>query len=143
MSLTIWDPLREMEELLDRYNRRKSVANGNDKTFKVGDWVPFIDVHETGDAFDVKAELPGVRKDDVSVSVDNGVLTIRGEKKTENEDKKAHRFECAYGSFVRSFTLPQSIKAEKVVAEYKDGVLNMTIPKAEEAKPKQIEVKVK
>ena len=73
MSLTIWDPLREMEELLDRYNRRKSVANGNDKTFEVGDWVPFVDVHETGDAFDVKAELPGVRKDDVSVSVDNGV----------------------------------------------------------------------
>jgi len=143
MSLSVWDPLREIEELLDRYNRRKSVENGNDKTFEVGDWVPFVDVHETGDVFNLKAELPGVRKEDVSVSVDNGVLIIRGEKKTAKEDKKAHRFECAYGSFVRSFILPQSIKAEKVVAEYKDGVLNMTIPKAEETKPKQIEVKVK
>ena len=145
MSLTIWDPLREMEELLDRYSRsaRKSLAKSDDKTFEVGEWMPVVDIDETKDAFVVKTELPGVDKDDVSVNIEDGVLTIRGEKKVETEDKKHHRAECAYGSFIRSFTLPQTIKADKVEAEYKNGVLNLTIPKSEEAKPKQIEVKIK
>ncbi|OQY27345.1 MAG: heat-shock protein [Candidatus Cloacimonetes bacterium 4572_55] len=145
MNLSIWDPFREMEELLDRYSRssRKSLAKSDDKTFEVGDWMPVVDIDETDDAFLVKAELPGVKKNDVNVNIENGVLTIRGEKKTETEDKKRHRVECAYGSFVRSFSLPQAIKAEKVEAEYKNGILNLTIPKSEEAKPKQIEVKVK
>jgi HSP20 family protein len=145
MNLSVWDPFREMEELLDRYGRsaRKSTAKSDDKTFEVGDWMPVVDIDETEDAFVVKAELPGVEKDDVSVNIDNGVLTIKGEKKIETEDKKRHRVECAYGSFVRSFTLPQEIKAEKIEAEYKNGVLNLTIPKSEEVKPKQIEVKVK
>ncbi len=145
MSLTLWDPLREMEELLDRYSRsaRKSLAKSDDRTFEVGDWMPLVDINETEDAFAVKAELPGVDKDDVSVDIDNGVLTIRGEKKVETKDKKRHRIECAYGSFVRSFTLPQSVNMDKVEAEYKNGVLNLTIPKSEEAKPKQIEVNIK
>lgn len=145
MTLTIWDPLREMEALLDRYSRsaRKSIAKSDDRTFEVGDWMPLIDIDETQDAFAVKAELPGVDKEDVSVDIDNGVLTIRGEKKVETEDKKRHRVECAYGSFVRSFTLPQSVDTERVEAEYKNGVLNLTIPKSEAAKPKQIEVKIK
>ena len=145
MNLSIWDPFREMEELLDRYSRssRKSLAKSDDKTFEVGDWMPVVDIDETDDAFLVKAELPGVEKNDVNVNIENGVLTIRGEKKTETEDKKRHRVECAYGSFVRSFSLPQAIKAEKVEAEYKNGILNLTIPKSEEAKPKQIEVKIK
>ncbi len=145
MNLSIWDPFREMEELLDRYSRssRKSLAKSDDKTFEIGDWMPVIDIDETDDAFLVKAELPGVEKNDVNVNIENGILTIRGEKKTETEDKKRHRAECAYGSFVRSFSLPQDIKAEKVEAEYKNGILNLTIPKSEEAKPKQIEVKVK
>lgn len=145
MNLSVWDPFREMEELLDRYGRsaRKSLAKSDDKTFEVGDWMPVVDIDETEDAFIVKAELPGVEKDDVSVNVDNGVLTIKGEKKIETEDKKCHRVERAYGSFIRSFTLPQEINAEKIEAEYKNGVLNLTIPKSEEAKPKQIEVKVK
>jgi len=145
MNLSIWDPFREMEELLDRYSRssRKSLAKSDDKTFEVGDWMPVVDIDETDDAFLVKAELPGVEKNDVNVNIENGVLTIRGEKKTETEDKKRHRVECAYGSFVRSFSLPQAIKAEKVEAEYKNGILNLTIPKSEETKPKQIEVKIK
>ena len=145
MNLSVWDPFREMEVLLDRYGRsaRKSLAKSDDQAFEVGDWMPVVDIDETEDAFVVKAELPGVEKDDVSVNIDNGVLTIKGEKKIETEDKKRHRVECAYGSFVRSFTLPQEIKAEKIEAEYKNGVLTLTIPKSEEAKPKQIEVKVK
>ena len=145
MSLSVWDPFREMENLLDRYGRsaRNTLAKSDDKTFKVGDWMPVVDIDETEDAFVVKAELPGVEKDDVTVNIDNGILTIKGEKKIETEDKKHHRVECTYGSFVRSFTLPQEIKAEKIEAEYKNGVLTLTIPKSEEVKPQQIEVKVK
>jgi len=145
MNLTVWDPFREMEALLDRYGRssRKTLAKSDDKTFEVGDWMPQVDISETKEAFIVKAELPGVEKEDVNVNFENSVLTIRGEKKVETEDKKRHRVECAYGSFIRSFTLPQTIKADKIEAVYKNGILNLTIPKAEEAKPKQIEVKIK
>ncbi len=145
MSLAVWDPFREMEALLDRYGRtsRKSLAKSDDQTFEVGDWMPQVDISETKEAFIVKAELPGVEKEDVNVNFENSILTIRGEKKVETEDKKRHRVECAYGTFIRSFTLPQTIKADKIEAVYKNGILNLTIPKAEEAKPKQIEVKIK
>ncbi|TBV82184.1 MAG: Hsp20/alpha crystallin family protein [Desulfobulbaceae bacterium] len=145
MNLSVWDPFREMEALLDRYGRsaRKTLAKSDDKTFEVGDWMPVVDIDETKDAFVVSVELAGVEKDDVSVNIDNGVLTIKGEKKTKTEDKKRHRVECAYGYFVRSFTLPRETKSEQIEAAYKNGVLSLTIPKAEEAKPKQIEVKIK
>ncbi len=145
MTLSIWDPFQEMETLLDRYNRssRKTLAHSDDRSFEVGDWMPSVDIEETKEAFAIKAELPGVDKDDVSINIDKGVLTIKGEKKTETEDKKRHRVECSYGSFVRSFTLPQSIKVDEVQAEYNNGILNLTIPKLEEAKPKEIEVKIK
>ncbi len=145
MTLSIWDPFQEMETLLDRYNRssRKTLANSDDRSFEVGDWMPVVDIEETEEAFAIKAELPGVEKDDVSINIDKGVLTIKGEKKTETEDKKRHRVECSYGSFVRSFTLPQSIKVDEVQAEYNNGILNLTIPKSEEEKPKEIEVKIK
>jgi HSP20 family protein len=145
MNLTVWDPFREREALLDRYGRssRKTLAKSDDKTFEVGDWMPQVDISETEEAFIVKAELPGVKKEDVNVNFENSILTIRGEKKVETEDKKRHRVECAYGSFIRSFTLPQTIKADKIEAVYKNGILSLTIPKAEEAKPKQIEVKIK
>ncbi len=145
MSLSIWDPFHEMESLLDRYNRssRRTMAKNDDRTFEVGDWMPVVDIEETENAFAIKAELPGVEKDDVSISIDKGVLTIKGEKKEETEDKKRHRVECSYGSFVRSFTLPQSVNINEVAAEYNNGILNLTIPKSEEAKPKEIEVKIK
>jgi len=144
MNLSIWDPIREMEDLLDKYGRstRTSMAKHDDRAFEVGEWMPMVDIDETEDAFVVKAELPGVDKDDVSVTIEDGVMTIKGEKRTETKDKKRHRVECSYGSFVRSFTLHQSSTADKVVAEYKNGILHLTIPKSEEAKPRQIEVKV-
>ena len=145
MRLSVWNPYHELDELLDRYARtgRRTLATNDSATLEVGDWMPVVDIEETDEAFVVKAELPGVEKNDVSVNIENGILTIKGEKKTETEDKKRHRVECSYGSFIRSFTLPQSIKPEKVEAEYKNGILNLTIPKAEEVKPKQIEIKVK
>jgi HSP20 family protein len=143
MNLTVWDPFREMEALLDRYSRsaRKTMAV-EDGAVEAGDWMPTVDISETDSDFAVKAELPGVDKDDVKVMLDNGVLTIKGEKKSEVKDEKRHRLECVYGSFVRSFTLPQYVDAEKLQAKYKDGILSLTIPKLEMAKPKQIEVKV-
>lgn len=104
--------------------------------------MPVVDIEETDGAFIVHAELPGVAKDDVQVNIENGVLTIKGEKKTRSEDTKRHRVECVYGSFLRSFTLPQDVDVEQVEAAYKNGILDLTIPKQEQAKPKQIEVKV-
>jgi len=145
MSMAIWDPFHAMEELVDRYNRsaRKSLVKYDDKSFEVGDWMPTVDISETDDAFIVKAELPGVEKNDVSVKIEDGVLTIKGEKKSEIEDEQKHRIECTYGSFVRSFTLPQATKSDSIKAEYKNGILNLTIPKSEEVKPKEIEIKIK
>ncbi len=145
MNLSIWDPFLEMEELLDRYGRssRKSLTKRDDSAFEVGDWMPVVDIEEEEDVFTVKAELPGVEKDDVSVNIDNGVLTIKGQKRTENKDNKRHRTECSYGSFIRSFTLPRAVKAGEIKAVYKNGILNLTIPKSDELKPKQIEIKIK
>jgi len=145
MRLSVWDPFREMETLLERYNnsvRKPAVDAGESKAMEVGEWMPTVDILENEQSFVVKTELPGVEKDDVKVHISNGVLTIKGEKKVEVKDEKRHRVECSYGSFVRSFTLPQDVDVEKVEAAYKNGILSLTIPKQAEAKPKQIEVKV-
>ena len=140
MSLSIWDPFREMEALLDRYSRPTGKSSGESGKHEDGGWMPVVDIEEAEGTFIVHAELPGVEKDDVQVSIENGVLTIKGEKKTRSEDTKHHRVECVYGSFMRSFTLPQDADMEKVEAAYKNGILSLTIPKQEHAKPKQIEV---
>ncbi|WP_339132816.1 MAG: Hsp20/alpha crystallin family protein [Candidatus Electrothrix sp. GW3-4] len=142
MSLSIWDPFREMEALLDRYSKSPGKLSGGNGKPEGGGWMPVVDIEETDGAFIVHAELPGVAKDDVQVNIENGVLTIKGEKKTRSEDTKRHRVECVYGSFLRSFTLPQDVDVEQVEAAYKNGILDLTIPKQEQAKPKQIEVKV-
>jgi HSP20 family protein len=144
MNLSLWDPIREMESLLERYNRTegKRTASDDSRAIEAGDWTPTVDIMENEGSFIIKAELPGVDKDDVKVHVDNGTLTIKGEKKIEKKDEKRHRVECVYGSFVRSFTLPQDVDIEKIAAGYKNGILSLTIPKLEKAKPKQIEVHV-
>jgi HSP20 family protein len=108
-------------------------------------WTPVVDIAERDDAYVVKVELPGVSKDDVRITTQDNILTIRGEKKQEKESKGAnyHRIERAYGSFQRSFTLPGTVKEDEIDPVFKDGTLAITLPKAEEAKPKTIEVKVK
>jgi HSP20 family protein len=118
-------------------------ANGKE-TMIVADWVPSVDVSETNGEYQIKAEIPDVKKEDVKVTLEDGVLTIQGQRKQEKEDKgtKYHRVERAYGSFVRSFTLPDLVDEQKVKAEFKDGVLNLQLPKSEKAKPKAIEVTV-
>jgi len=116
-----------------------------DEDYAISSWTPAVDITEHDDQFVVKVELPGVNKDDVKITLENNILTIRGEKKQEKETKKEnyHRVERSYGSFQRSFTLPTTVKSDKIDAAYKDGILQIALPKAEEAKPKQIEVKVK
>ena len=148
MTLVRWDPFRELEEVSDRLNRmfaRPATARTNGKeTMIVADWTPSVDISETDGEYQIKTEIPDVKKEDVKVTVEDGVLTIQGERKHEKEEKgkKFHRIERSYGSFVRTFSLPDVIDEEKVKAEFKDGVLNLYLPKSEKAKPKAIEVKV-
>lgn len=147
MNMTLWNPIKEMDEFFDRYNQsaRRALSQG-DSHLSMPDWSPSVDVDETDTEFNIKAEMPGVKKEDVHVSFDNGLLTIKGEKKdekTEGKKGKNHRKECFYGSFSRSFTLPDGIKAEDIKADYKKGVLKITLPKSEEPKleAKKIEIK--
>ena|SRR5262245_49517070 len=116
-----------------------------EETLPLTKWVPACDIYETEREIVVKAELPGLKKEDVSVSIENNLLTIHGERKFEGEVKREnfHRVERNYGEFLRSFTLPAFIDPNKILAEFKDGLLWVFLPKREEAKPKQIEVKVK
>jgi HSP20 family protein len=108
------------------------------------DWAPSVDISETDEEFRIKVELPGLKNDDVKVSIHDGVLTIQGERKMEREEKtkKVHRVERAYGRFARSFMLPDNVDESSVSAKHEDGVLNVSLGKVEEAKPRSIEVKV-
>lgn len=148
MNLVRWDPFRELEEMSDRLNRvfgRPSARReGGKETMTVADWTPAVDISETEAEYLIKAELPEVKKEDVKVTVQDGVLSIYGERTQEKEEKgkRYHRVERSYGTFVRSFTVPDHVDDTKVKAEFKDGVLNLHLPKTEKAKPKAIEVKV-
>ena len=107
MNVSIWDPFREMEALFNNYSmpaRKKSTADENG-TVETRDWAPVVDILESENDFVLKVELPGVEKDDVDVSIDNRILTIKGEKKNDTTDKKVHRTECRYGTFIRNFNL--------------------------------------
>ena len=143
-----WDPIRELEELQNRmstvFGRAPLAKDGGKESMTVAQWAPLVDISEDEKEYLIKAELPEVKKEDVKVSVQNDVLSITGERKSEKEEKgkKFHRVERAYGSFYRSFTLPEDADGSKVAAEFKDGLLKVRLPKSENAKPKNIEVKV-
>jgi HSP20 family protein len=143
MPLVRWDPWQEIVDKFDRYTRAMTQPQaGSQEVMATGDWAPRVDIAETDEAFVIKAEIPEVNKEDVKVTVDNGVLTIRGERKQEKEGQRFHRVERHYGSFTRSFTLPDNVDETKVTAAFKDGMLKLQIPKAGEPKPEVIEVKV-
>ncbi len=147
MALVRWDPFRELEDMSERLNRmfaRPALRSSGKETLTVADWVPTVDISETDEEYLIKAELPEVKKEDVKVTVEDGVLTLQGELRQETavKVKSYHLVERSYGSFVRSFTLPESVDEAKVKAEYKDGVLSLHLPKTEKVKPKAIEVKV-
>ena len=146
-TLMRWDPFRELEDMSDRLNRmfaRPAVRTNGKETLTVADWSPTVDISETDGEYLIKAELPEVKKDDVKVTLEDGILTIQGERRREKDEKttKYHRVERSYGSFVRSFRLPDQVDENGVKAEYRDGMLNLRIPKSEKAKPRAIEVKV-
>jgi HSP20 family protein len=147
--LTHWNPLRDIQELQHRVLNALGTAPGNAanadrESLAAAEWVPVVDIIEDEKEFLVKAELPEVSRDNVHVTVENGRLTIKGERRFEKEEtgKKYHRVERSYGTFLRSFNLPENADAEKVEAEFKDGVLFIHLPKQEKALPRQIEVKV-
>jgi HSP20 family protein len=146
-ALGKWNPFRELEEMQSRLSSllgRTPLRGLGEEAMTVSEWTPPVDITEDEKEYLIKAELPEVKKEDVKVTVEDGVLTITGERKFEKEqkDKKYHRIERAYGSFTRSFTLPDTAAGEKVSAEFKDGVLKVHLPKSPEAKPKSINVKV-
>lgn len=145
MALVKWEPLREIDDMFDRYMRAMSwPANRGQELIATGDWSPRVDISETDSEFQIKAEIPDVKKEDVKVSVDNGVLTIQGERKQEKEEKgkKFHRIERYYGNFIRSFTLPDNVDETKIRATFKDGMLNLQVPKSARENHNTIEVKV-
>ena len=143
-----WDPFKELEEINERFNRvfgrLPARRESGREAMTVADWAPTVDITEDDKEYLIKAEIPEVDKKDVKVTVQEGVLTIQGERKQEKEEKgkKFHRIERAYGSFVRSFTLPDEVAEDKLKAEFKDGMLLVHLPKTEKPKPKAIEVKV-
>jgi HSP20 family protein len=147
MNIVRFDPVREMSALQERVNRifADAYSRRDDDLMNQGAWVPPVDIFET-DKHEVviKAELPDVNREDISLRVENNTLTISGEKKMENEVKENQyrRVERSYGSFSRSFTLPQTVDANNIGAEFKNGVLTVRLPLREEAKPRQIQVQV-
>jgi len=145
MALVRQDAWRDFEDMFNRYAKAvEQPRAGSQEVIATGDWAPRVDIAETDKAFQIKAEIPDVNKEDVKVTVYNGVLTIQGERKQEKEEKgkKFHRVERNYGCFTRSFTLPDNVDETKISASFKDGMLNLQIQKTEEVKPKSIEVKV-
>jgi HSP20 family protein len=134
-----------MEDMFARYGKALGMpGTAGQEAITTTEWVPRVDISETDDAYIIKAEIPGVNKEDVKVTAENGVLTISGERKEEKAEnnKKIHRVERLYGTFFRTFVLPDNVDESKINAEFKDGVLTLTVPKTEKAKPKSIEVKV-
>ncbi len=146
MALVRWQP-RELFSLRRDVDRLFDDLWPNDEGATNGEgtvWRPSVDIRETDHEFLIHADLPGISKEDLEITVVDGRLMIKGQRHRENESKEggAHRVERAYGTFTRTFDLPAAVDTEAVAATYKDGVLSVTVPKAEEAKPKQIEVKV-
>jgi HSP20 family protein len=149
MAITRWEPFRDLLSSQDRFNRLFNQTfgrafEGSDDEMSTRTWAPPVDIYETEGSLVVKAEIPGVDPKDVELRVEENTLYLKGDRKFEEEVKKRnyHRVERAYGTFTRSFALPGSVDPDKVTADYKDGVLTVTIPKREEAKPKNVRISV-
>lgn len=134
MTLMKWEPLREMEDMFDRYTSRLGWPNMNQEALSTSAWSPKVDIVETDKEYLIKAELPEVDKEDVKVNIENGELRLSGERKQEKEEKgkKFHRVERYHGSFMRSFSLPDNVDADNIKASFKDGMLNLSLPKSGE-----------
>jgi len=150
-ALTRWNPFREMEDMQRRMssvfgwnNYQRSNLTNDNENINIPEWAPLVDIAEDDKEYLLKIELPEIRREDVKVTVENGTLSICGERKSEKEDKgrKFHRVERTYGRFERGFTLPDDAQSDQIKAEFRDGVLRVHLAKTEKARPKQIEVQV-
>lgn len=148
MTLTRWQPYRDLANLRRQFNRMFDDSDfyreGEDSSISTAAWHPAADIYENKDEYVFKVELPGISKDDIGIEFEKGTLTIKGERKAEKEVKEenCHRFERAYGMFSRSFSLPRNVDDKKISANMKDGILEVKVPKAEEAKAKTIPIKI-
>lgn len=150
MSMSRWDPFRdltsiqeEINQMFDRVFGRRETGGRREGGQSVTAWAPAVDISERKDAFVVTAEVPGMKPEDLEVTLEDGLLTIKGERRMEEEtsDRQYHRVERRYGSFRRSITLPSQVQSDAIEASYSDGVLQVVVPKAESAKPKKINVR--
>lgn len=147
-GITRWDPFQELQTWGDRMSRmfsgeRTPARRGEEENISFGSWMPPVDIVEGKDKIQLKVELPGFKENQVNLTVENGLLTVRGERKFESDNKEEnyHRIERSYGTFVRSFTLPNSVDQGRIQATFADGILTVEMPKREETKPKQIPIK--
>jgi HSP20 family protein len=148
-TLITWDQLREMDEAQNRFNRflggfRNRIDNSEPHNLTVADWSPEVDISEDDQGYLLKADLPEMKKDDVRVTVEDGILCVSGERKGEKADQKRkfHRMERSFGNFRRSFTLPEDTDSTKVTAEFRDGVLKVHLPTTAKPRSKAFEIKV-
>ena len=145
MAITTWEPLRDIEHMFDRYSKALGWPSGRGQdSLGACDWSPRVDICEMDNQFLIKAEIPEVKKEDVKVSLEEGVLSIQGERKQEKEEKgkRFHRMERSYGSFMRSFTLPNNVDEGHIHASFRDGMLVLDIPKTKTVASKPIEIAV-
>jgi len=148
VSRARWNPFKERDELESRlatlFATREPTGNGGKEALTVAQWSPLVDITEDEKEYLIQAELPDMKKEEVRLTVENGVLSISGERKFENEEKgrKYHRIERAYGSFVRSFSLSEDADESNVTANFKDGMLQVHLPKSVKAKQKTVEIKI-
>jgi len=142
MQLIRWDPFQQLVAMNNRLNRTINDPYTPRTEDAFGAWAPPVDIFEKDEQLVLRAEIPGVQKENMDVGIESGVLTLRGERKQEIgvKEENAYRMERVYGTFTRSFSLPTTVDAAKVTATYKDGVLEVTVPKAENAKPKRVEI---
>ncbi len=154
MTLVKFNPMRDLVDFEREFNRMFnsfesrfgiSKSNENDNAYENAVWMPLTDIYEDKDKYSFKLDLPGIKKEDVKISFVDGKLSISGERSQESEhkDSKCHRIERSFGKYYRSFNLPEHVQSEKINAEFKDGQLTISVPKPEEVKPKEIEIKVK
>ncbi|MCH7972415.1 MAG: Hsp20/alpha crystallin family protein [Bacteroidetes bacterium] len=151
MTLIKWNPTsdlfnleREFNRLFSTFGDKFGISRAEENAYESAVWSPLADISEDDDKYEVKLDLPGIDKKDVKLSFTDGQITISGEKKQENKEKntKYHKVERMFGKYYRSFVLPVKIKEDKIDAQFKNGQLTITIPKADEVKPKEIEIKV-
>lgn len=144
MNLVRWDPYRELSSFADRFNRALSpaAARERDEELSLGAWIPPVDIAEEKDTIVLTAELPGFKEDQVQIQMEGNILTIRGERKfeEEKEGRNFHRVERAYGQFVRSFTLPNNVDRDQIKAAFDNGLLRVELPKTAEARPREIKI---